>query len=381
MSDLREKIKAIIEKESKTGHFFVLDTDKSVSLIEQILSNYERTGQIKREAQETPGSDSQNVAYKQNNIDEQSTAKEMEEQADTQAKKEAELIFVAAPTGAGKDHLVVKLNYQNPEKRYVELNMDIFRQYFPFFIEDTSKITDKNFAFVTNEFSYEIYATIQEIILQEFPGTNIIITGTLRETDWVEDVFRRFKDDPKTAYKTKLLGLSVPKKESAISVIYRYLTIINSQKERLKKYPGTARYTTMKYHDETFERFPQNFEYFEEIFRKNPGELIDSVEVHTRSKDVNDLTENTKVYSSEDETDSRTALDVINSLRDKDYSVKYDYFSLISKRILANKDYLKSQETLKEVIRTLAEVLDYPKIVERLDKSEPDDIETDLGKN
>ena len=252
MSDLREKIKAIIEKESKTGHFFVLDTDKSVSLIEQILSNYERTGQIKREAQETPGSDSQNVAYKQNNIDEQSTAKEMEEQADTQAKKEAELIFVAAPTGAGKDHLVVKLNYQNPEKRYVELNMDIFRQYFPFFIEDTSKITDKNFASVTNEFSYEIYATIQEIILQEFPGTNIIITGTLRETDWVEDVFRRFKDDPKTAYKTKLLGLSVPKKESAISVIYRYLTIINSQKERLKKYPGTARYTTMKYHDEKY---------------------------------------------------------------------------------------------------------------------------------
>ena len=109
--------------------------------------------------------------------------------------------------------------------------------------------------------------------------------------------------------------------------------------------------------------------------------MIDSVEVHTRSKDVNDLTENTKVYSSEDETDSRTALDVINSLRDKDYSVKYDYFSLISKRILANKDYLKSQETLKEVIRTLAEVLDYPKIVERLDKAEPDDIETDLGKN
>ena len=75
------------------------------------------------------------------------------------------------------------------------------------------------------------------------------------------------------------------------------------------------------------------------------------------------------------------AVDVINELRNKKYSVKYDDFSIIARRILANKDYLKSQGTLKEVIRTLAEILDYPEIVKRLDQIGIEDNESDLGKN
>ena len=144
-------------------------------------------------------------------------------------RKKAELIFVAAPTGAGKDTLVARLNYNNKEKKYIELNMDIFRHYFPIFIQDIKKINDKNFANITNEFSYEIYVTIQDILLQEFPGTNIIITGTLREIDWVEKALYKFKQDKKTDYEIKFACLAVPKKESAMSIIRRYLGIIDAR--------------------------------------------------------------------------------------------------------------------------------------------------------
>ena len=98
MNDLKDKIKAIIELETKLGHFSVLDTKESPVLIQQILSNYEEEGCIKRQDSDLP-----------------------------QEKKNGELIFVGAPTGAGKDYLVAKISSQNREKRYVELNMDIFR--------------------------------------------------------------------------------------------------------------------------------------------------------------------------------------------------------------------------------------------------------------
>ena len=259
--------------------------------------------------------------------------------------------------------------------------MDIFRHYFPIFMDTIGEISDKTFAIKTNEFAYELYATIQEVILQEFPGTNIIITGTLRETDWIENVFKRFKSDEKTNYTIKLVGLAVPKNESAISVIYRYLAIINTQDEWLRNFPGSARYTTMEYHDETFEKFPENFEYFENIFREEPGRLIDSIDVYTRSKNIKDSADKSRLYSSEDRSDERKAIDVITELRNREYKISYDNFSIIAERILANKDYLKSQGTLKDVIRSLAVLLNYPDIVKRLDKIIISDDEPDLGKN
>ena len=335
--NLKEKIREIIEKERNLNHFSVLDTDKSVDLIAQIIKNYEDFGKLKKPDDDLKGE-----------------------------KKKGELIFIAAPTGAGKDNLVEKLNYQNKDKNYIELNMDIFRYYFPFFKDKIGNLTDKNFAKETNEFSYEIYSTIQEVLFSMYPGTNIIITGTLRDIDWVEDTFKRAKSDEKADYDVKLMCLAVPKKASSFSVIYRYLGIVNTGGERLEKNPGTARYTTMEYHDETFEKFPKNFKYFEDKFKENPGRLIDSIEVYSRSKNMADMTENTLVYSSSKNTDI-TALDAINELRNKDYKISYDVFSGLSSRIIKNKEYLKSQGTLKEVVRNLAILLNYPKVVEKLD--------------
>ena len=75
--------------------------------------------------------------------------------------------------------------------------MDKFRHYYPVFLERIKVdypdgMKDKDFAAQTNGFAYEIYYTMQRLLLENFPGTNIIITGTIRDYEWVEETFKRF---------------------------------------------------------------------------------------------------------------------------------------------------------------------------------------------
>jgi hypothetical protein len=339
MVDLREKIKQIIESEST---FTVLNAG-SVELIQQIMNNYEVLLGLTQDLSNLP--------------------------------KQAELVFVAAPTGAGKDSLVIKLNRAYPEKKYIELNMDIFRHYFPEFIPDLNKLRDRTFAEQTNEFAYEMYITIQRLLLEQFPGTNIIITGTLRETDWVERTFERYKTDPNTKYTVKLVSLAVPKKESAISVLTRYVSIVDSQNNRSDYYPGTARYTTHDYHDETFEKFPASLEHFQDLFEN--GKMIDVMEVYRRSRTAEDYDEDTLVFSSEnDDNKYKNALEAVLALRQME-SKKMEPEEAIRllEMIKKNYDYLKVQDTLREVVSDLARFLGYNNIVERLAKTSDTDMQ------
>ena len=319
MIDLRDKIREIIKKETDANHFSELNLDTSVELIQQIFENYEETHNLKQDFNNLP--------------------------------KEGELIFIAAPTGTGKDSLVMKLNFMNPEKKYIEINMDMFRHYFPMFISDLTNLTDSNFANLTNEFSYEIFITIQEILLKEFPGTNIIITGTLRETNWPQRILENYKKDKNTIYKVKLISLAVPKKESALSALKRYIEIVDDQKKRSDFQSGTARYTSRKYHDETYENYPKNLEYFEKLFRQNPGELIDSIKVYRRSNNILDFQDDNLVYSSERQQDKdKTAVMVVNQLRQANFKIDEETIKNIAKKIKSNKEYLKSQNTFEEVL-------------------------------
>lgn len=326
MIDLREKIREIIKRETDKKHFYELNLDSSVELVQQLFENYETTNDLHQDFSDLP--------------------------------KKGELIFLAAPTGAGKDSLVIKLNANNPDKKYIELNMDMFRHYFPMFIKDLSSLTDKTFAKQTNEFSYEIFMTIQELILNEFPGANIIITGTLRETNWPEQILKNYKNSKNTDYEVKLISLAVPRKESAISTIKRYVEIVDDQNKRPDFLPGTARYTSLDYHDETYERFPINLSYFEESLENNPGELIDSMEVYRRSKSMLDFEDDNLVYSSErDQDKSKTALMAIHELRTKEYEIDIDTAKYILEKIQNNVSYLKSQGTFDEVIANLGVLL------------------------
>jgi len=337
MIDLRDKIKRIIDREKAKAHFSVLD-DSSIEFIQQIFDNYEYTNDLKQDMENIP--------------------------------KYAELIFVAAPTGAGKDSLVRKLNIQNQEKKYIELNMDIFRHYFPKFIPDVTQLKDQTFAIQTNEFAYEIYITIQEILLTEFPGTNIIITGTLRETDWVEETFELFKSVKSlTKYLIKLVSLSVPQKESAFSVIKRYVDIVDSQINKSDFQPGTARYTSLAYHDETFNKFPDNLKYFEEIYRKKPGQLIDIMEVYRRSEKIDDYEEDTLVYSSEQEKyKGTTAVEEVIKLRNMPVQFNdEDKLELLNK-VKKNREYMQGQGIFSEIVCDLGELLDYKMLIEQKKK-------------
>lgn len=326
MIDLRNKIREIIKTETDKKHFSELNLDNHVELIQQLVENYETTNNLYQDLSNLP--------------------------------KQGELIFLAAPTGAGKDSLVMKLNANNPDKKYIELNMDMFRHYFPMFIQDLSTLTDKTFAKKTNEFSYEIFMTIQELLLNEFPGTNVIITGTLREANWPEQILRNYKNSKNTNYKIKLISLAVPRKESAISTIKRYVEIVDDQTKRPDFIDGTARYTSLNYHDETYERFPINLRFFEENLINNPGELIDSMEVYRRSKSMLDFNDDNLVYSSEREQDkNKTAIMAINELREKDYEIDINTAKHILNKIQNNVAYLKSQETFDEVISNLGTLL------------------------
>lgn len=345
MIDLREKVKKIINAQKEKGKFSVLG-DEAPGVIQQIFNNYEQSNNLHQDFENIP--------------------------------KNAELIFVAAPTGAGKDNLVVKLNLQNPDKNYIELNMDIFRHYYSEFLPNVNELADKTFAVQTNKFSYELYMTIQEILLTEFPGTNIIITGTIRETDWVEETFRKYKNNPYTNYTIKLASLAVPKKESAISVIQRYVMIVDARSKEDDFIPGTARYTTKDYHDETYEKFPQSLAYFENIdykidengkFVKKPAKecLIDVFEVYKRNKVIYDYSENTLMYSSEREYNkSSSALEAVEKLRNAPVKISHSDMGKLLHKIYENRDYFKSQGTFKEIVLDMAILLDYEHVVNKI---------------
>lgn len=259
----------------------------------------------------------------------------------------AELTFVAAPTGAGKDTLVRKLTSQNPDKNYVILNMDMFRHYYTEINNKIKEISDKDFAKKTNDISYEIYYLIEELILNYYPGTNVILTGTMKDTPWIESIFKKYKN---FKYNINLSVLTVPYQESAFSIFERYLNIVQTQLHSKTKDDSIIRYTDLKYHDETFINFSKNLNYFE-----NSKELISSVSVYRRDKSIHDLSEDTLIFSSaspsnfKESTATATAKSILNSAN----VISAERFSKLLELVENNIDYLKSQGLYNEIGKSL----------------------------
>ena len=327
---VKTEVKRIIDEETKSGRFSILD-DRNIDLIVQIIKSEVDSGRIRKDNFREFG-------------------QELSE------RKPAELIFIAAPTGAGKDTLVRKVTHNNPDCKYVVLNMDIFRHYYSEFLGFLRKkypegLNDRDYACQTNGFSYEIYYTIQRIILDNFPGTNVIITGTIRETDWVEDTFRTFKSNPYTQYTNKLFALAVPKKICAFSAIERYLLSIN------KYEPGTARYVSSDYYSDTTENFITNLSYFEKIAQSEEN-LIDVIEVYKRSTIQTDFSEDTLLYTSDlskgmiDEQDV-TATSVVAAIINTNPEIGLIKISTLLDRVTMWQQYLKSQGLYQEVLEAI----------------------------
>ena len=286
--------------------------------------------------------------------------------------KQAEIIFVAAPTGAGKDTLVRKITSHNPDKNYVVLNMDMFRHYYSS-VDSSLSISDKNYAMDTNEVSYEIYYLIEELILNYYNNTNVILTGTIKDTPWIENILKKYK---KQNYSVSLSALAVPYSESAISIFERYLNMVKTQLESKSQDNSPIRFTGLQYHDETFNAFSNSLKHFEDSLNTEPNVLLDNINVYKRDKSIHDLSEDTLLYSSSVPSNT-TATNVVNSILNAEHTIAPQRFSKLLSIVEEYSDYLKSQNVYNETIESLKKIYSLNK---KIDKSVSvnNDLETIL---
>lgn len=264
----------------------------------------------------------------------------------------AQMIFLGAPTGAGKDTLVRKIMLDNPDQDFVVLNMDMFRHYHDEVLLAHENICDKDYAVKTNQTSYELYYIIQELILREFPGTNIIVTGTMRDLDWVKEIITRFKKDSKTNYATSLATLAVPIQESSFSIFERYLNMVNTRGNS----NSPLRYTDLAYHDDTVKKFSSNIQFFEQDLHSNPDSFFDSIKVYKRNKDITDLSEDTLVYDSKNCIPGDSATTYINSIMHSQAKISDSRLSQLLDIIGENSEYLKNQDLFKSILTDLKQI-------------------------
>ncbi len=264
-------------------------------------------------------------------------------------KPDAQMIFLGAPTGAGKDTLVRKIMADNPEKDFVILNMDMFRHYHNEITAKPENISDIDFAVKTNQTSYEIYYIIQEIILREFPGTNVIVTGTMRDLDWVTQIIKRYKRDSKTNYSISFAALAVPIKESAFSIFERYLNLVNTRKNST----SPLRYTSLAYHNDTVSNFLSNVETVENSNRNPINKLFDSIKVYRRSKDILDLSEDTLICDTSNPVANKSVIGTIREIMYSSNSIDSSRLSNLLDIIGKNADYLKNQNLYKSILTDL----------------------------
>lgn len=317
LDELTLKVEKIIETEKAKNSDIKYLNSLHAKLIAQIISNYE----LKPTEQEKPS---------------------------------AEMIFLGAPTGAGKDTLVKKIRLENPDKKFVILNMDMFRYYHEEISESTGTIADKDFAVKTNQTSYELYYIIQEIILREFSGVNVIVTGTMRDLDWIKEIFDRYKKDDKTSYTTSLVTLAVPTNESAFSTIERYLNMVDTRGNSDRP----LRYTSLEYHNDTVKKFRENLRIFEEDFKlHSDSRLFDSIRVYRRMEDILDLSEDTLMYDSNNNPEHKSAFEHIYNVMANNSKISNIRIYEILKIIERNSDYLKSQELYTGILEDLKSIL------------------------
>ncbi len=310
MDDLTSKIAELIESQRSTNPDIKFLTSSHAPLVSQIISNY-------------------NLKVNKEN------------------RPSAEMIYLGAPTGAGKDTLVRKIMADNPDKNFIVLNMDMFRHYHNEIIGSTEYISDINFARQTNQTSFELYHIIQEIILREFPGTNIIVTGTIRDLEWVKDIVMRYRNNPNTNYNISLITLAVPTNESAFSIFERYLYMVNTRDSS----NTPLRYTDLEYHNDTIGKFTSNVHYFEDDLHYNAGKsFFDSIKVYRRNKDILDLSEDTLVYDSENPSREKCAYASIIKIMNTPTTISPERISAVLNIIKSNSEYLKNQNLYKSII-------------------------------
>lgn len=276
----------------------------------------------------------------------------------TSQKPSAQMIFLGAPTGAGKDTLVRKIMSDNPEENFVVLNMDMFRTYHNVISGSDDYISDKDYARATNQSSYELYYIIQELILREFPGTSVIVTGTMKDLEWVKEIANRYRLEPNTDFNIQLVTLAVPINESAFSIFERYLNMVNTRGNST----SPLRYTDLKYHNDTIQGFSKNLHILEdELHAKKDNSLFKSIRVYRRSNDILDLSEDTLVYDSNSPTPDKCAYTHVYEIMHSKNSISQERISRLLSIIESNSEYLKNQNLYSSIKADLDNIISQEK--------------------
>ncbi len=272
----------------------------------------------------------------------------------------AEMIYVGAPTGAGKEALVRKIIMDNPDKNFLILNMDMFRHYHNEIVKKSGRILDKDFAEQTNQTSFELYHIIQKMILKEFAGINIIQTGTMRNLEWIINILEQYKNVLSPKYTLSLSTLAVPANESAFSIFERYLNMVKTRES--SEIP--LRYTSLSYHHATIKDFCSNLEYFE---NSPDNHYFESIKVYRRSKNILDNSENTLIYDSNSKQSNTSATICINNIINSTAAISTERVLALLDIIKNNSDYLKSQGLYNLILTSLLSIV--PQLKSLHDKS------------
>jgi len=167
-------------------------------------------------------------------------------------QKDPIMIYAGGQAGSGKNALVQRIQQDFPSKDFLILNLDEFRDFHPD-IEEIRK-NSRYFAEFTNEFAYRIREDILKIAVEN--KMDIIINESLRNTESIKKVINT-KLRPK-GYKIGVYGLAVPYLESALSTQERY-------EAQIKIKSNSKRFTDIRYHDETYEKFRKTIKDLEKI--------------------------------------------------------------------------------------------------------------------
>lgn len=246
-------------------------------------------------------------------------------------KKGYKLFFVAGPSGSGKDGLAVTIN-RKMNNQCIILDMDEFRYLDPKATKKDSNgntvMKDKDFGTQTNEFAYSVLEEIENSILEkdEYRGTNVIMTGTLKSKEWVTEDIMRFK---RAGYEINIETIVMPQEENEVSLVQRYLGFITNKSGTNGGPP--YRFASFEYHKESITGFLETMEYIIQnqiadnitISRRHGDEVKKILDSRIISIDINFATILQEIIESKSEIDMKDLLEICEQLEKyKDYLEK-----------------------------------------------------------
>ena len=89
--------------------------------------------------------------------------------------------------------------------------------------------------------------------------------------------------------------------------------------------------------------------------QNNPNKLLDSISVYKRDKSMEDLSEDTLLYSSTTNSET-TATNVVNSILNSSHSIDCNRFSNLLNLVKKHANYLKNQDLYLEIIESLKKI-------------------------